>query len=358
MLDAGVDALLPHSYPPLRACLPDTFSVSDAGAKGKGLFARRHIRNMEVILTERPAVITPYIMAVAAPSPQLYADIFGKLSKDVYNTLVDFEAHKSMDHESLIRVNALAIPLSVPDYEYAELPTHRGIFLQTGRCNHSCGPNAKWDWDLSSFSLTLSAVREIRVGEEITIAYVPLHLPQKEREASLRDMYDFSCVCEFCAQSSDEINKSDSARKFLAKFWYPEVSCIPSFEDWCKDDSLPSDMLLNAHKDAMNAILQEGLHVLDTECTSGHVHPQRDLGRHIDKIAMCYGAMEDIVNFRAWTQKALDTREYTGHDTKLVFKKWLSNPASFPCWGWRTHPSKVSNPDARSSMDSRKIMPP
>lgn len=64
-------------------------------------------------------------------------------------------------------------------------------------------------------------------------------------------------------------------------------------------------------------------------------HPMRDVGRHTDAIAMCYGALEDIDNFLVWIQKAAEARETEKPEQSLAFCKWMSNPAEFPVWGWR-----------------------
>ncbi|KAF8970868.1 hypothetical protein BDZ97DRAFT_1694130, partial [Flammula alnicola] len=98
-----------------------------------------------------------------------------------------------------MRLHALAIDLPVPaGDDFAELPTHRGVFVNTSRCNHSCGPNAQWTWHPASFALVLTAVRAIQPGEEITIAYVAPQLPYKERRAVLWEVYGFECMCAWC----------------------------------------------------------------------------------------------------------------------------------------------------------------
>ena len=74
----------------------------------------------------------------------LYADIFGKLSGPVFGELMDLSSSylisgETQDvHETIMRINALAIELPVPSGEFSELNTHRAIFLKTSRCNHRC----------------------------------------------------------------------------------------------------------------------------------------------------------------------------------------------------------------------------
>lgn len=85
---------------------------------------------------------------------------------------------------------------------------------------------------------------------------------------------------------------------------------------------MPDDMLINAHAYALKLIEQEGLEVLDC-------------GKHVDAIAMCYGALEDVEMFRPWTERVRDLKVRANPKQALVFAKWLSNPIAFPAWGWR-----------------------
>ena len=147
VLDVGVDALLPSSLPPHvpavgRDFEETSFYIAKAPGKGLGMFAERLLRPNEVILVEHPTVVIPLVLGFAVPLKDLCADVFGRLSKAVRQELDDviFAVSGSggtvEDFEKLLRLNALAISLLVPDEDSAELSTHRGIFLKTGRCNH------------------------------------------------------------------------------------------------------------------------------------------------------------------------------------------------------------------------------
>ena len=147
VLDVGVDALLPSSFPPHvpafgRDFEETSFYIAKAPGKGLGMFAERLLRPNEVILVEHPTVVIPLVLGFAVPLKDLCADVFGRLSKAVKQELDDviFAVSGSggavENFEKLLRLNALAISLLVPDEDSAELSTHRGIFLKTGRCNH------------------------------------------------------------------------------------------------------------------------------------------------------------------------------------------------------------------------------
>ena len=144
MLDTGVDGLLQRKFKKLRP-QPNTSMNIDIRAspgKGLGMFSRKHISDGEAFFIEYPTVITPYVIGLSIGLSALYADIFGKLSEPVFRELMDLSSSSSIPgeiqdvHEAIMRINALAIELPVPSGEYSELNTHRGIFLQTSRCNH------------------------------------------------------------------------------------------------------------------------------------------------------------------------------------------------------------------------------
>jgi hypothetical protein len=95
-------------------------------------------------------------------------------------------------------------------------------------------------------------------------------------------MYNFSCRFEFCARPPSLTSKSDATPTELV--W---ESGLPSFEDWCLDTSMPDHALIDAHMRAVSLIEVEGLQTL--EC----------YGKHLDGIAMGYGALCDAEGFRA-----------------------------------------------------------
>ena len=103
-------------------------------------------------------------------------------------------------------------------------------------------------------------------------------------------------------------------------------SPLPSFQKWCLDPSFTDDILINAHMRALQSIEQCGIH---------HPTLDKDSIKHFDSIAMCYAALEDADNFQKWMERVSEVRSRVNPKQKLVFSKWLSNPVTFPVWGWR-----------------------
>ena len=158
-------------------------------------------------------------------------------------------------------------------------------------------------------------------------------MTSKERQDILSKFYGFKCLCSLCVVPSDNI-QNDRARVSTCTETKPKTkadsettlpsSLLPSFEKWCQDPTFPNDILINAHICALKLSEQ------------GDRHPTRDMDiKHLDAIAMCYGALEDVDNFRKWMERLSEMRSRTKPNQKLVFSKWLSNPTTFPVWGWR-----------------------
>ena len=80
----------------------------------------------------------------------------------------------------------------------------------------SCSPNARFDWNLASFTLVLRAHTPIREGEEITIAYVDPARTRDQRQEELRRRYRFECKCKACNRSAADVLKSDLRRLLIS----------------------------------------------------------------------------------------------------------------------------------------------
>ncbi|KAG6872501.1 hypothetical protein C0995_009257 [Termitomyces sp. Mi166 len=319
LLDEGVERMLPEIFQPPCATPHHTFEIGDAGNKGQGMFAVRDLPAGTLILVEHPVIVAPYLVGLNVPLSDIYASLFDRLPYEIRVKLSQLYAGTHRSLEDTVHLNALGIQLEVPDVPRPELTTHRAVFLNTSRCNHSCGPNARWEWDTSTFSLYLSAVRPIMKGDEITIHYTSCTSPRQERQSTLQNQFDFICQCSYCnLPSEDAVRQSDNIRVALGQFW----TILPLFEEWCIDPNLPDDMLIELHLEALRMIKQEGLQVLDGE-------------RHVDAIAMCYGALADTKMFRAWIERVREAKGNSDPARALVFATWLSNPTSFPAWGWK-----------------------
>ncbi|XP_063092837.1 histone-lysine N-methyltransferase SMYD3 isoform X4 [Cavia porcellus] len=76
-----------------------------------------------------------------------------------------------------------------------------GLYPSMSLLNHSCDPNCSIVFN--GPHLLLRAVRDIEVGEELTICYLDMLMTSEERRKQLRDQYCFECDCFRC-QTQDK----------------------------------------------------------------------------------------------------------------------------------------------------------
>ena len=92
-----------------------------------------------------------------------------------------------------------------------------GVYKTISRLNHSCAPNVVWSWikrDKSKVAKQVRVIRKIREGEELLVRYWGAHefASKDERQDGLSP-WDFSCTCEVCSLTGDELVENEKARK-------------------------------------------------------------------------------------------------------------------------------------------------
>uniref|UniRef100_A0AAY4DHY0 Protein-lysine N-trimethyltransferase SMYD5 n=1 Tax=Denticeps clupeoides TaxID=299321 RepID=A0AAY4DHY0_9TELE len=82
-----------------------------------------------------------------------------------------------------------------------------GLFLLQSSCNHSCVPNGEASFPDNYFLLHLTALSDVRAGEEICISYLDCCQRDRSRHSRhkiLRENYLFVCSCSKCTSQADE----------------------------------------------------------------------------------------------------------------------------------------------------------
>ncbi|KAG7087270.1 hypothetical protein E1B28_013249 [Marasmius oreades] len=289
-------------------------SDTDQRSAEYGVFATRKIPRGGAVLVERPVMLVSSNSLAGCNIDQL---LDSKVREAVLR-LTDAHAKSAEGTlEGIMKTNGLEIEIGSTKCI--------SLFLDMSRVNHSCGPNAMWRWDPSSFSITLEAVRPISEGSEITIPYIDCLQSRAERRKQLKALYNFDCYCQYCDVHWSEPNasvQSDLDRKELLEF-STSSHRVPSFESWYADKNLPDDALIELHLWALETRAKEGLELFAYK-------------KHIDVIAMCFGALEDVENFRCWTERARNARMEEKTESEIaVLETWIQDPRMFPVWGWR-----------------------
>ncbi|KAK0452838.1 uncharacterized protein EV420DRAFT_1558615 [Desarmillaria tabescens] len=290
------------------------FGTRHAGTKGLGMFSRCGIPAGSIILAEHPLVAMPRSSSTnTSMISLLLSEVHPKEKTEFMNLFNSQPLEEPM--KAIIQTNAFLIDLPVED---PELAAYHAVFLKVSRCNHSCSPNAHWKWDPASFSLTLEAVRAIGPNEEITIQYIDSCVEREQRLVKLRTWYNFDCLCPTCTLPRESIIQSDFAREELFQL----SKHMPTFETWCASESLSDDYMIRMHQRALELREAEGLQLFESR-------------KHIDAIAMCYGALGDVPMFRCWTERARELRATSYSGECVVLDRWMMDPQTFPVWGWR-----------------------
>ncbi|KAF8869145.1 hypothetical protein CPB85DRAFT_1262480 [Mucidula mucida] len=123
-----------------------------------------------------------------------------------------------------------------------------------------CAPNALPEWEMSSFTMNLTAVRDIhcQAGEEITAtSYVDRYTLYADRVDQLRSGYDMAGTCTACQQPAE----SDQRRQRVTKLRHI-VAQFPSWHDTPAGAQL--DTMIRSSVELMHNIELEGLQS-DTE---------------------------------------------------------------------------------------------
>eukprot|EP00057_Strongylocentrotus_purpuratus_P016266 XP_011670740.1 PREDICTED: histone-lysine N-methyltransferase SMYD3-like [Strongylocentrotus purpuratus] len=82
-----------------------------------------------------------------------------------------------------------------------------GIYLRASMLNHSCDPNCAWVSD--GRKIQIMTVKDVKEGEECTITYVDFMIPAKERQAVLKEKYQFTCKCVKCIEEINALGPDD-----------------------------------------------------------------------------------------------------------------------------------------------------
>ncbi|NXY02855.1 SMYD3 methyltransferase, partial [Pteruthius melanotis] len=80
-----------------------------------------------------------------------------------------------------------------------------GLYPSMSLLNHSCDPNCVIVFE--GYQLLLHSVREIQIGEELTISYVESLMPTRERQKQLVRQYCFECDCLLCQNQEKDAEK-------------------------------------------------------------------------------------------------------------------------------------------------------
>lgn len=179
------------------------FHVRNAGNKGLGCFAARQILPGTLVHQEAPLFIV-YEIGDEDPSRAIHDEI----SVEVNNLSVQNRAAYMQlvvpGQIRILRNNFVSQVFNANSFETMEHPdrrtTDQGIFLMAARFNHSCVPNAYFQYNPRIGQLTIFAISRIEKDDEILVnyKYEDIYKSRDERRQNLQRGYHFTCECPAC----------------------------------------------------------------------------------------------------------------------------------------------------------------
>lgn len=210
--------------------MPRVYGTQEVPSKGGyGVFAVADIPHGTLILSEKSILILPSDLSSV---PSQVHNAFLALSQDSrekFLNLVRTEAKKqkylqeaqtnnasNWDAEALQQ--AATVTAIVNTNAFAVGDDKKGgalwaaVGLAVSRVNHSCLPNAYHEWDVETRTHNVYAAADIPVGDEITLAYIPVFWSREARMRELRKKYEFECNCKACDLGTDFGVQSEKRR--------------------------------------------------------------------------------------------------------------------------------------------------
>ncbi|TRM58109.1 hypothetical protein BD626DRAFT_586365 [Schizophyllum amplum] len=251
--DSWCDAILDgatkrhiFSYPGFPQLVPRpptaVHRIGPAGAKGLGVFATRNIKEGDLILAERPLIMTPLCLPSDVPVPKDFT-----IEQMSQARMMAWEEHLKFLVDRMLPERRAALMALANGHEhdgsgpiFGRIRTNgigggskwkwKGgqgrngrytlVYDEISRLNHSCRPNATHnDVDEASFSKSVVAARDIAAGEEIFISYIDSRKPYAERKKKLAP-YGVDCTCAACADHT----ASDARRAKIVPYVGPSTA--------------------------------------------------------------------------------------------------------------------------------------
>jgi hypothetical protein len=114
----------------------------------------------------------------------------------VHESVKGHEATRiKQQHEA--RISKEPSLLSIFQNNCMEIGAGAGIFLHAARFNHSCHPNANFNWNANIERETIHIIHDVKKGDEITLSYCDMTHEKTLRAWELKH-YGFTCDCEVC----------------------------------------------------------------------------------------------------------------------------------------------------------------
>ncbi|KAI0395389.1 hypothetical protein F5Y17DRAFT_423408 [Xylariaceae sp. FL0594] len=173
--------------------------------KGRGLVATRNIKSGTRIICEQPLFRIINKEDVASLDKLVAAKV-ESLSEEDQREFLTMRINIPGKHGFARIFMSTSFPCG------AGAPIS-GIFLECYLLNHSCLPNCTHQWNANIGRMTVHAMKDILVGDELTRCYAGGLYEERQRKLSQYDYGGFTCRCELCGIPPDLLRVSDDRRR-------------------------------------------------------------------------------------------------------------------------------------------------
>ncbi|KAI4150468.1 MAG: hypothetical protein LQ341_001094 [Variospora aurantia] len=181
------------------------FHVVPIPGKGQGCRARTNIPRGTCIHEEKPlfSVKRVEIGGMSPATRQRLTHELNRLRPDQYQQFLTLTCPGRSNDQDQERFEVNNFQMIIEDAGFSQ----QGVFLHAARFNHSCLPNAWFNWNpllgderRPAGRLTVYTVRNIQMGEEILVDYQNTNCYEGRitRRRNLHRDYAFTCNCDAC----------------------------------------------------------------------------------------------------------------------------------------------------------------
>ncbi|KAF7884450.1 uncharacterized protein EAF02_004786 [Botrytis sinoallii] len=223
------------------------FSIEQVPGKGKGLIARFNIEKGKRILSEKSFL---EIRTTLASGAYLESNISQKSNGNFFS--LQNNICKGQPFSGILVTDAIG---------RGNGSTIVDIYPTICLINHDCLPNTHTYWNPKTECRNVHAVRAIKSGEEITIAYRPGKGETLDvRREHLKRAYAFDCTCLLCSLSPAETQASDTQRthlRFLRHELHKEKRMLEHPTESLADCHTSVQILKEENKDRANMLISD-----------------------------------------------------------------------------------------------------
>ncbi|KAG6808880.1 hypothetical protein H0H92_002480 [Tricholoma furcatifolium] len=200
-----------------------------------GMFATQDLHFGDLILSERPLLVIECSEKIAAslelppgiaqnmPLHEIQKASLSYWEHNISKVLDRMDPDRQKAYRSLwnshlhdgsgplfgiVRTNCFSISLCDDKKQFM------AVLDQMSRINHSCMPNVTVTFDPESFSYRLSALRDLKAGEELFATYLNILSTTAARQEKLKP-YGFSCTCKACLDPGSDYLRSRIKRNMI-----------------------------------------------------------------------------------------------------------------------------------------------